>query len=138
MNTRRKPKAAKPEMTGFRGEDLSQWHRTLGFDFPAVDIDFLLLEYDSGFPCALVEYKQLHGKPIVKSHPSFQALRSLCEPAKIPFFVVRYKLDEREKTFIVYPMNTYAWAHCADTRRIMGETEFVRLLGKLRDKKVPS
>ena len=50
------------ERTGWRDEELSQEHRKWGFDCPTVDIDFLMLEYDTGRASALVEYKNEHAK----------------------------------------------------------------------------
>lgn len=37
-----------PERTGWRDENLSRRHREWGFHCPAVDLGFLLIEYDTG------------------------------------------------------------------------------------------
>ena len=46
----------KEERSGWRDEMLSQRHRDWGFNCPAIDIDFLLIEYNSAKVKALVEY----------------------------------------------------------------------------------
>jgi hypothetical protein len=38
----------------WRDEAISQRHRLWGFNCPAVDIDFLMIEYDQGKPAACV------------------------------------------------------------------------------------
>ena len=45
------------ERLGWRDERLSERHGHWGFNCPAVDLDFVMLEYNHGKPCALVEYK---------------------------------------------------------------------------------
>ena len=57
------------ERSGWRDEWISKRHRLWGFDCPAVDIDFLMLEYDRSVPCALIEYKEQHARPVNLKHP---------------------------------------------------------------------
>jgi hypothetical protein len=45
------------ERTGWRDESVSRRHRKWGFDCPATDLDFMLLEYNHGAPVAVVDYK---------------------------------------------------------------------------------
>lgn len=97
---------AKPERTGFRDERISRLHREFGYDYPAVDIDFLLVEYDEGIPVALIEHKHerfFDGRTLV---PSFSAVRALADCAHIPFFVVIYSNDLSR--FVVRAMNSIA------------------------------
>ena len=82
-----------PERTNWRDEGLSARHRTWGWDCPAVDIDFLMLEYDHGEPRALIEYKNERATPQKASHPSYRALISLGDRADVPFYCVRYASD---------------------------------------------
>jgi len=82
-----------PERTGWRDGHLSERHRKWGLACPALDIDFLLLEYDRGRPTALVEYKGEHAPAQLPSHPSYRALADLGNRAEIPFFAVRYAQD---------------------------------------------
>jgi hypothetical protein len=55
-----------------------------------VDIDFLQVEYDTGKPAGLVEYKNERAKMQYASHPSYRALMHLANAAEIecvPFVV---------------------------------------------------
>jgi len=77
-----------------------------GFDCPALDIDFLMLEYDCGVPSALVEFKHENAPPIRMEHPSIRALSLLCNRARLPFFLARYADDF--SWFYVTPGNDWA------------------------------
>ena len=125
----------KKERTGWRDEELSRRHRMWGWDCPAVDIDFLLLEYDKGIPCALVEYKNEHAAPQYPSHPSYKALAFLSTHSNIPFFAVRYSTDF--SNFKVIPLNDIANNIIKD-RPTLTEKEYVTFLYKLRGRSVPS
>ena len=46
-----------PERTGWRDEKISLRHRMWGFDCPAVDVDFVMVEFDRARVVAIVEYK---------------------------------------------------------------------------------
>ena len=81
------------ERSGWRDMELSQRHRTWGFNCPCVDVDFLVVEYNSGLPVALVEYKNYRAQPPNLMHPTYRALKALAEIAKIPFVVVFYWPD---------------------------------------------
>jgi hypothetical protein len=48
------PPEVKKERSGWRDLELSGRHRRWGWDCPAVDLDFLFLEYDKGKAVALV------------------------------------------------------------------------------------
>ena len=48
---------AKAENTFWRDGALSLRHKKWGYDLPALDMDFLMIEYDHGIPVALIEYK---------------------------------------------------------------------------------
>ena len=60
---------------------------------PAIDLDFLLLEYDRGRPSALIEYKGEHAPAQFPTHPSYMALCHLGDRADVPVFAVRYAQD---------------------------------------------
>lgn len=81
------------ERTGWRDQKLSERHRTWGVDCPAVDIDFLMLEYDQGKASAIVEYKNEHALEQRQNHPSYKALKDLADRAGLPAFAVRYADD---------------------------------------------
>ena len=80
-----------PERTGWRDESISRRHREWGFNCPAVDLDFLVAEYNIGVPVALIEYKHFKAqKPVIK-HPTYRALTALADRAPpIPFLIAFY------------------------------------------------
>ena len=70
---------------------LSAKHRTWGYNVPAVDIDFLMVEYDQRIVKALIEYRHLNGA--VRIDASIQAIMDLADRANVPFFIVQYYYD---------------------------------------------
>ena len=58
-----------------RDEILSAKHRRWGYDVPAVDIDFLLVEYDRAKVQALIEYRHANGQ--VRQDTSIKAITDL-------------------------------------------------------------
>ena len=121
------------ERTGWRDEGLSQRHRHWGWDCPAVDIDFLMLEYDNGKASALVEYKNEHAKPQYVSHPTYQAMINLGDRAGIPVIACRYS-DDFSKWRVV-PLNTKAREFIPE-RVELDEASWVRLLYKIRGREI--
>jgi len=67
------------ERTGFRDQEISERHRFWGFDCPAVDIDFLMLEFNRGQPIAIIEYKRFTAQEPNPKHPSYRALSTLAD-----------------------------------------------------------
>ena len=67
---------------------LSAKHRTWGYNVPAVDIDFLMIEYDQSVAKALVEYRHINGA--VRVDASVKAIIDLADRAGLPFFIVQY------------------------------------------------
>ena len=122
------------ERTGWRDAELSARHRRWGYDCPAVDIDFLMIEYDHGVASALVEYKNEHAAPQYASHPTYQAMINLGDRAQLPVFAVRYKDDFSE--WRVVPLNNCAKEILPDTET-MSEDEWVQLLYRLRGYDAP-
>ena len=130
------------ERTGWRDDALSLRHREWGHDCPAVDLDFLLIEYDRAEPKALVEYKNEHAQPIVVSKsPSIRAMAKLADDANLPAFLVRYADDFT--WWKVRPLNrqslVYAMPYLSDQQYdfIVDELEYVALLYKLRGRQMP-
>ena len=117
------------ERTGWRDGGISERHRGWGFNCPAVDIDFLLAEYDSCVVKALIEYKHARAAPADPSGPSYIAISWLATAAGIPFFDVVYADDY--STFTVRRINDVA-------KRMIGrdfsytEAEYIRFLYKIR------
>ena len=124
----------RPERTGWRDEALSRRHRRLGWDCPAVDIDFLFLEYDHGRASAIVEYKNEHAAPQYASHPTYQAMIDLGNKAGIPVIACRYS-DDFSKWKVV-PLNDAAKKHIPQ-RVELNEQGWVKLLYKIRGYEVP-
>ena len=124
----------RPERTGWRDLSLSKRHRRWGWDCPAVDLDFLFLEYDRGKAVALVEYKHEKAPPQFRTHPTYQAMIDLGNRAGAPVFGVRYAEDW--SWWQVTPLNDLAkqWA----PRQIkVTEREWVTLLYRIRGYEVP-
>lgn len=124
----------RPERTGWRDEALSRRHRRWGWDCPAVDLDFLFLEYDRGKASAIVEYKNEHAAPQYASHPTYQAMIDLGNRANVPVLACRYSDDF--STWKVTPLNTVARQHVPE-RVTLDEAGWVRLLYKIRGYDVP-
>ena len=120
----------KSERSGWRDLRLSERHRKWGWNCPAVDLDFLFLEYDKGQPVAIIEYKHENAQIQYGSHPTYQALINLGTRADVPVFGVRYKDDFSE--WIVVALNDIARKALPDLRRIMTEREWITFLYVLR------
>lgn len=119
------------ERTGWRDEGLSLRHRDWGWDCPAIDVDFLMVEYNHGRPIAVVEYKHEYAPPVDIKHPSYRAISELATLAKKPFFVVRY--TESFQYFDVLPVNDEAKNSISKEETVtMSEYWYVRFLYHLR------
>lgn len=122
------------ERTGWRDAELSKRHGAWGFNCPAVDLDFVMMEYNHGRPCALVEYKHKNAKSIDINHATYRALIDLANGYRngaLPCFVARY--DPTDWSFVVTPLNDRAkqhYGHCMDER--LTEQRFVKSLHLLR------
>lgn len=125
----------RPERTGWRDLELSNRHRRWGWNCPAVDLDFLFLEYDKGEPTAIVEFKHENAAPAHPSHPSFQAIIKLGSRANVPVFGCRYSADF--STWKVVSLNDQARKYLP-TRTTMTEREWVSFLYRLRGCEMPN
>lgn len=119
----------KQERSGWRDLRLSQRHRRWGWDCPAVDLDFLFLEYDRGRAVALVEYKHERASPQYPTHPTYQAMIDLANRAGIPCIAVRYADDF--SWWRAVPLNDIArfWVSAPT---VLCETEWITLLYQIR------
>lgn len=124
----------KQERTYWRDGHLSQRHRKWGLAVPAIDLDFILLEYDRGKPTAIIEYKGEHAAPQFPSHPSYLALSHLGEAAGLPVFVVRYAQDF--SWWKISPLNNVA-KRMLPERVEVNEQMFVTWLYNLRGLEPP-
>ena len=113
------------ERSAWRDASLSQRHRDWGFNLPAADIDFLLLEFNRGRASALVEYKRFNAKHYSLTSRTFQALTDLADRAGLPFAIAKYWPGTW--SFQVTPMNALASEHFASDE-ILTEHEYVQRL----------
>ena len=129
---------------------LSGRHRMWGRDVPAMDLDFILAEYDRCVPIALIDYKHEHGVINLES-ANTRTLIALGDMAGIPAFIVRYGHSKQDgwwgdipedsvPWFQVIPLNVYA--HGKDmpsnsNNTKLSELVFVTWLYDLRGRKIP-
>lgn len=122
------------ERTGWRDQAISERHRAWGFNCPAVDLDFVMAEYNHGLPVALVEYKDRHARLPRLSDPTYRALSALADGysgGALPFLVAFY--DSSEWWFRVLPVNEPAHRHYRHVaNEPITEQRFVRSLYLLR------
>ena len=129
---------------------LSGRHRVWGRDVPAMDLDFILAEYDRCLPMALIDYKHEHGVINFQS-ANIRTLTALGDMASLPTFIVRYGHSNQDgwwgevpedstPWFQVIPLNSHA--HTAglpsnDNNTKLTELVFVTWLYELRGRKIP-
>lgn len=122
------------ERTGWRDAELSKRHGSWGFNCPAVDLDFVMMEYNHGKPCALVEYKHMNARVADPKHATYRALVALADGYKdgpLPCLIARY--NPECWSFIITPLNDAARSHYAHCIGItLTEQRFVRSLHLLR------
>lgn len=126
----------KPALYNYDQNWYSDRHRLYGFNVPALDLDFPMIEYDRGMPVALIEAK--HRNAALKLwHPSFKAMKVLADNSKIPFFITVYAPEHC--AYYVISMNDCArqvpWC---DKPRWFNERNYVKLLYWLRKKSCPA
>lgn len=128
-------KAVRQERNGWRDEWISHRHRDWGFDCPAKDIDFLLVEYDERIPVALIEYKHMNASESDIRSLEHHPIRWLADKAGIPFAVVLY--DDSNAMFRAIPKNANA-VGVFKSAEWLTEADFVCLLYKLRNRQPPA
>lgn len=117
------------ERTGWRDQAISARHRLWGFNCPAVDLDFLMVEYNLGKPVGLIEYKHYLASDPNLMHPTYRALRELADLAGLPFAIARYWPSAW--SFQVSPINDAALEHF-NADELLTEREFVSRLYAIR------
>lgn len=119
------------ERSRFRDEWISQWHRSLGYGFPAVDVDFLLIEYDRRIPIALIDYKARAPKDsdIDQTSANIQAICWMADASGLSFWWTYYRAESKQ--FYPRPMNELARG-LIKRERWMDEDEYTRFLKHLR------
>ena len=131
----RSPDGVRAERTGWRCQEISERHRQWGYNCPAVDLDFVVVEYNHSKPVCIVEYKEEHAKVDNLSHPTYLALIELADNQKepIPCFIATYNSDKW--WFRVTPLNNSAKEYYKHVLGIaITEQRFVRSLFLMRKK----
>lgn len=112
---------------------LSHRHREWGHDCPAVDLDFVLAEYNHGVAVAIVDYKH-HLEDIASTNGrTHQVLADFhdVDGHQYPFFIARFWPDTW--AFKVRAMNDRARLHlCTAEWQPCNEQQYVRMLYRLR------
>lgn len=96
-------KEVKREVRGYRDMWFSNYHRSLGWDAPAIDLDLLLVEYTHNRPVAIVEAKCCREKPLNKKGSGAQTLIALADRASLPAFLVVY--NDSPIDFVIEGLN---------------------------------
>lgn len=120
------------ERTNWRDGEISKRHRLWGFNCPAVDLDFLVAEYNMGEPVAVIEYKHHLAQMPNFNHPTYRALKCLADgysKSPLPFLAVFYWPEIW--AFKTYPVNQSATDEFIEGE-VLSEYEFVRRLYRLR------
>jgi hypothetical protein len=125
-------RAVAPERTGWRDQGISERHRRWGWNCPAVDLDFVMCEYDAGLPFAIVDYKCETAPPVRMSHPTMRALRALGDRAKLPVFITIY--SKEYTAWRVVALN-YLAEQRVPKPLDMGETEYVDFMLAIRGRR---
>lgn len=132
----RNEQGVRAERSSWRCQAISERHRHWGYNCPAVDLDFVVAEYNHGKPVALVEYKEKNWNPANTSNATYNALKALADgyvDGPIPFLIAVYDADEW--WFVPYPMNEAACRHYRHCNGVaISEQRFVRSLYLLRSK----
>lgn len=115
------------ERTGWRDQEISARHREWGQNVPAVDLDFILIEYNRALPVAVVDYKRNSGQSINLDHPSYKAIAVLA--GDLPFYIAFY--DDKQWWFRIVPMNDAARRWFKDNQ-ILTEYEYVVRMFQMR------
>jgi len=128
----------RPERTQWRDQKLSERHRKWGFNCPAIDIDFLMIEFHVGKPIAIVDYKRYTGSIKNLNQKSINAISTLANNSNIPFFVVFYwnNIWAFQITAINNIAKNILQQHKIDKNKILTEQQYVSFLYKLRNIKL--
>lgn len=118
------------ERTNWRDQEISSRHRDWGFNCPAVDLDFLMVEYNLGLPVGLIEYKHFQARQPDIKHPTYRALISLADLSKLPFMVAFYWPGIW--AFRVHPHNDEAKKYFRQPYEDFSEEQFVTRLYRMR------
>lgn len=133
-----------PERCGWRDEWISLRHRQWGVSCPAVDLDFVMLEFNYCEPIMIVEYKHIRA-PLDNENLQkgrYRSIRNMCDGYHrlkngcyvhdpLPFIVARY--NDKDASFMVIPINDPADKYYCDCREtVLTERQYVEKLLLLR------
>ncbi|MFH1013597.1 MAG: hypothetical protein V1769_03705 [Thermoplasmatota archaeon] len=123
------------ERTGWRDKEISHRHRVWGFNCPAVDLDFLMVEYNIGLPVALVEYKYFNAAIPNLKHPTYRALHALADSAQIQFYLAYYWPDIW--AFKIIPINELSQIfYNSKMPVIFTERQYVEMMYRIRHRAI--
>lgn len=147
------------ERTFWRDAALSFRHGLWGYNCPATDLDFVLIENDTGKVVALIEYKHHYAifnsiiiniikklqqtdfeitSEDLKYGSSYIAISRLGTEADKPVFIVKYHKDFDK--FLIIPFNNIGSIFLRDFKntkqKLITEKEYVTFLYKLRNRSV--
>jgi hypothetical protein len=133
---------ARDEILHLRDARLSLRHRYYyGPDCPMIDLDWIVAEYASRTPAAIIEYK--HASPGGNSRPrenaNLDTFRALATMAGLPAWVAIYR--PASWSYKVFPQNAAACVLVGvgpGAHRYMTEREYVELLHRVRGVPTPS
>jgi hypothetical protein len=134
------------ERTGWRDLELNDRHRQWGFNCPAFDLDFIMVEYDNREPIAFVEYKakKLPDGYLLKD-ANIEVLWKLARLASRPAFIVEYYKQDGVRRWAVTGIDKLAankMSYFTKTMQIKHrvectELEYVSFLYWLRGREMP-
>lgn len=126
-----KRNGVKAERTGERDQWINDRHREWGFNAPAFDLDFAMVEYSYGEARAVVEYKRFTAEVTV-AHPSHKALAGLYNSRgeQIPAWLAKYWPDTG--AFRVHILNPPARKLFGRTCLNLTERQYVARLFEVR------
>ena len=100
-----------------------------GFNCPAVDLDFLMVEYNLGKQVGVIEYKHARARMPDIRHPTYRALCELADLAALPFMLAFY--FPPQWAFRVHPINGVARQNFTDGG-LLTERQYVMALYRMR------
>ena len=126
---------------------ISARHRTWGYNCPAMDLDFVLVEYDNAAPAALIDYRHENGTIDLESIGA-RVLTNLGDMAGIPAYIVQYGFTSYcndllwaepagDPWFRIHALNIDAHAHMPDDDYDGSENAYVAWLYRLRGRPAP-
>ena len=105
----------------FKNQPISRYHRSLGYDVPIADIDFIEIgNADDLTPLLMVEYKEKSSSYRIEqaratdgreSYQSVPALRRFADKARVPFILTKYSISQNpndDGEYIVWAINDLA------------------------------